>query len=78
MNGQSESKSLPDGLISNDDPRPLLLGDDVGNSGELSGDNIDGLVGLALLETLTNAEDDAQAGLDGGLGLAGNELQIDN
>lgn len=39
----------PDGLISNNDLSPLLLGQLLGGSVQLTGDDLDGLVGLALL-----------------------------
>ena len=40
---------LPDRLIGDDDLGPLLLGEDLGNSIELSGHNVDSLVGLTFL-----------------------------
>lgn len=40
---------LPDGLVGNDNVGPLLLAQLLGGSIELTGDNINGLVGLTLL-----------------------------
>lgn len=61
----------PDGLVGDDDLAPVL--DLLGDGGELGNDNLHGLVGLALLEGLTAAEDDADAAVNGGLGLVGDE-----
>lgn len=61
----------PDGLVGNDDLAPVL--DLLGHGGELADDNLHGLVGLALLEGLANAEDDVDAAVKGSLGLAGDE-----
>lgn len=59
----------PDGLISDDDVRPVLsLGLE---SGELAADDIDGLAGLALGKALTAAPDNADAAVGRELGLGG-------
>ena len=42
-------KFIPDGLVGNDDLFPLLLAELLGDSVELAGDDLDGLVGLTLL-----------------------------
>lgn len=39
----------PDGLVSDDNLSPLLLAELLGGSVELASDDVDGLVGLALL-----------------------------
>lgn len=62
----------PDGLVGNDDLAPvadLLL-----EGGELVGNDLEGLAGLALLQGLAAAPDDADAVLDGVLGLGGDGL----
>ena len=41
--------SLPDGLVGDDDLVPLLLAELLGNSVQLAGDNLDGLIGFTLL-----------------------------
>lgn len=104
----------PDRLVGNDNLSPLLFGELLGGSIELTGDNVDGLVGLALLydwqmesgvsggssswtwsrcptpgsreagrvtrlgmtylQGLTNAENNGETAVNGGLDLAGNEL----
>lgn len=104
----------PDGLVGNNNLSPLLLGELLGGSVELAGNDVDGLVGLALLydwqmesgvsggssswtwsrcptsgsreagrvtrvemtylQGLTNAENDGETAVDGGLDLAGDEL----
>ena len=61
----------PDGLVGDDDLAPVL--NLLGDGGKLGDDNLHGLVGLALLEGLTAAEDDADAAVNGGLGLVGDE-----
>lgn len=40
---------IPDGLVGNDDLSPLLLAQLLSAGIELSGDNVDGLVGFPLL-----------------------------
>jgi hypothetical protein len=60
----------PDGLVGNDNLAPvrdLLL-----EGRKLGADDVDGLAGLALLEGLAAAPDDADAVLGGVLGLGGN------
>jgi hypothetical protein len=64
----------PDGLVGNDDLAPVL--NLVGDSLELLGDNVDSGAGLPLLETLTAAQDDADATIERSLGLAGNESVV--
>lgn len=63
------SSDSPNGLVSNHDVLPVLLVDDLGEGLSLTGDDLLGLVGLALLERLTNAEDDLDASGEGSLGL---------
>lgn len=41
---------VPDGLVGDDDLSPLLLGELLGGGVELPGDDVDGLVGLTLLQ----------------------------
>lgn len=41
--------NIPNGFISNDNVGPLLFSDFVGNSLQLSGNNVNGLVGLSFL-----------------------------
>lgn len=67
-------RDSPDGLVGDDDLAPVL--DLVRNSLKLLGDNIDGGAGLPLLEALTAAQDDADAAVERGLGLAGNESVV--
>jgi hypothetical protein len=62
----------PDGLVGDDDLAPVL--DLLGDGGQLGNDYLHGLVGLALLEGLTAAENHADAAVDGSLGLAGDEV----
>lgn len=62
----------PDGLVGNDNLGPV---GDLGLEGsELLADDLDGLAGLALLEGLAAAPDDADAVLGGVLGLVGDDL----
>jgi len=49
--------------------RPVGLGEDLVGGLELASDDLGGLVGLALLEILANAEDDLDTSLDSGGGL---------
>lgn len=42
----------PDGLVGDDNLGPLLLGELLGGGVELAGDDGDGAVGLALLQTV--------------------------
>ena len=62
----------PDGLVGNDDLAPVL--DLLGDSAELVGNDVDGLVGLSLLEGLANAENNTESVVESGLGLGGNEV----
>ena len=62
----------PDGLVGNDNLAPVL--DLLGDGAELVGDDLDGLVGLSLLEGLANAENNTEAVVKGGLGLGGDEV----
>lgn len=64
----------PDGLVGNDSAAGPLLGDELGDGLELSTDDLLHLAGLTLLEGLTDAEDDLQAGLEGSLCLFGNHF----
>lgn len=43
------ARYVPDGLVGNDDLGPLLLGELLGGSVELAGNDFDGLVGFTLL-----------------------------
>ena len=52
---------------------PVGLRDDLGKGLDLAGDDLGGLVGLALLEVLSDAEDDVDANLEGGSGLSGQD-----
>jgi hypothetical protein len=61
----------PDGLVGDDDLAPVL--DLLADGGELVDDDLHGLVGLALLEGLADAEDDVDAAVESGLGLVGDE-----
>jgi len=61
----------PDGLVGDDDLAPVL--DLLGDGGKLGNDDLHGLAGLALLEGLAAAQDDADAAVNGGLGLVGDE-----
>ena len=62
----------PDGLVGNDNLAPVRH---LGLEGlKLLADDLDGLASLALLEGLSAAPDDADAGLGGDLGLGGDEL----
>ena len=65
---------VPDGFIGNDNLGPVL--DLVGDGLELSGDDLNGLASLALLQALSAAEDDAKSTVNSGLGLAGNERVV--
>ena len=59
----------PDGLVGDDDLGPVL--DLVSDGVELADDDVDGLVGLALLERLADAEDDREILGECGGGLLG-------
>lgn len=72
--GDLSSANSPDRLVGNDDLVPLLCAQLLGGSVKLTGDDLDGLVGLTLLEGLSDTEDDRDTALNGGLGLAGNEI----
>lgn len=61
----------PDGLVCDDNLAPVL--DLVGDGLELGSDDLDGLAGLALLEGLAAAENDAEATVNGRLGLGGDK-----
>lgn len=70
--GNLASANGPDGLIGDDDLRPVR---DLGlESGKLFADDIDGLAGLTLLQGLSAAPDHANAVLGGVLGLEGDNL----
>lgn len=62
----------PDGLVGDDDLAPV--GDLGLQGGELGGDDVEGLAGLALLQALAAAPYDADAVLGGVLGLGGHDL----
>lgn len=62
----------PDGLIGNDDLAPV--GDLGLEGGDLVGDDVEGLAGLALLQALAATPYDADAVLRGVLGLGGHNL----
>lgn len=70
--GNLASANGPDGLIGDDDLRPV--GDLGLESGELLADDIDGLAGLTLLQGLSAAPDHTDAVLGGVLGFEGNNL----
>lgn len=61
----------PDGLVGDDDLAPVL--DLLADGGQLRNDDVHGLVGLTLLESLAAAENHADAAVDGSLGLVGDE-----
>ena len=72
LGGDLAGANGPDGLVGDDDLGPvadLLL-----EGSELSGDDLKGLVGLALLERLAAAPDDAHTVVGGVLGLGGHDL----
>jgi hypothetical protein len=62
----------PDGLVGNDDLAPVL--DLLGDGAELVGDDLDGLVGLSLLERLANAQNNTQTVVEGSLGLGSDKV----
>lgn len=64
----------PDGLVGDNDLRPVL--DHGSNGPELVGDDFDGLARLTLLQTLANAQNDAETAVNGSLGLAGDKLVV--
>ena len=72
--GDLSCTNRPDGLVRNHNPAPVL--GLVCNCLELVGDDLDRLVGLTLLEGFTAAQNDAEACVEGRLGLAGDELYI--
>lgn len=69
--GNLAGTDSPDWLVGNDNLAPVL--DLVGDSAELRGNDLDGLVGLALLERLTTAQNNTESTVKRGLGLGGNE-----
>lgn len=72
LGGDLTGADGPDGLVGDDDLGPvadLLL-----EGGKLGGDDLEGLAGLALLERLAAAPDDADAVVGGVLGLGGDDL----
>lgn len=71
--GNLSGTNGPDRLVSNDNLGPVLA-DGVENGLELAGDNLDGVVVLALLEAFAAAKDDAEAGIERSLGLGRNKL----
>lgn len=62
----------PDGLVGDDDLAPV--GDLGLQGGELGGDDVEGLAGLALVQALAATPYDADAVLGGVLGLGGHDL----
>lgn len=72
--GDLASADGPDGLVGNDDLGPVA-GANFGLEGvQLLGDDSDSRAGLALLERLTTAPDDADAVVDRVFGLGGDSL----
>lgn len=65
-------RDSPDGLVGNDNLAPVL--DLVRHSLELTRDNLDRLACLALLQTLTTAQNHTEAAVERSLGLAGHKL----
>jgi hypothetical protein len=61
----------PDGLVGDDDLAPVL--DLLADGSKLTDDDLHGLASVALLESLTAAEDDVDAAVNGGFGLVGDE-----
>mmetsp|Transcript_2577 Transcript_2577/g.4651 ORF Transcript_2577/g.4651 Transcript_2577/m.4651 type:complete len:498 (-) Transcript_2577:2604-4097(-) len=61
----------PDGLVGDDDPLPVLRGEDVGIGLELGEDEVVGGSGLAVLLGLSAASDDGEALVEGVFGLGG-------
>lgn len=55
--------------VMHDNSRPVSLREDLVGGLELASDDLGGLVALALLEVLANAEDDLDSGLESGGGL---------
>lgn len=72
--GDLAGANSPDGLVGNNNVGPLLGADSLSDGTELCGDDGDGLALLALLEGLAAAKDDADALVEGVLGLGGDEL----
>ncbi|SPQ22851.1 8f06b728-0bcb-4c77-b950-6ad28b6375f7 [Thermothielavioides terrestris] len=64
----------PDGLVGDHDLLPVGGRELGGEGGQLALDDRDRVAGLALLERLAAAPDDADAALDGGLGLGRHQL----
>jgi len=73
--GGLASADSPDGLVGDDDARPVLLVLDASRKGgHLGGDDLLGLALLTLLKKLTDAEDDVEAVLESSDSLVGQEL----
>ena len=72
--GNLSGTDSPDWLVGNDNLAPVLWLDNLGDSTELAGNDIDGGVLLALLERLSAAKDDVDVLCDGLLGLGCDEL----
>ena len=64
----------PDGLVGINNLLPVGARDPLGQRAQLVLNDGDGLAGLALLERLAAAPDDAHAAVDGKLGLAGDQV----
>lgn len=72
--GDLSSANSPDRLVGNNNFSPLLSADSLSDGTELCGDDGDGLALLALLEGLAAAKDDADALVEGVLGLRGDKF----
>mmetsp|Transcript_17755 Transcript_17755/g.36891 ORF Transcript_17755/g.36891 Transcript_17755/m.36891 type:complete len:590 (+) Transcript_17755:215-1984(+) len=72
--GGESSADGPDGLVSNDNPFPVLLGKCISVSLELREDEVVGGSSLTVLLRLTAARDDGKALVEGILGLGGSLL----
>lgn len=72
--GDLAGANSPDGLVGNNNVSPLLGADGLSDGTELCGDDGNGLALLALLEGLAAAKDDADALVEGVLGLGCDEL----
>lgn len=64
----------PDGLVGNHDELPVLLINELGNSGELPSNNFGSLSGLSLVEVLSYAEDDIDSDFESSSGLDSDQL----
>lgn len=71
---QCANGDSPDGLVGDDNLAPVV--DLVRNSLELLGDDVNSGAGLPLLEALAAAQNNADAAVERGLGLAGHERVV--